>query len=160
MTELFERARDRPAATCSHLCDHRWFGLLFGTTEPEGMDHLTRKFGKAPPPAPLKLKKPTPKKGAKPVQGIPKPENLRSPLTHFVVGLCAACFREKTAAASAQNLAAKAAADATQIPSPSTPDAVPGESLPSMRRTQTCFCDECENPPARYARLDDSDLED
>lgn len=32
--------------------------------------------------------------------------------------------------------------------------------LPVVGREQTCFCDECMNPPARYARLDDTDLED
>lgn len=48
--------------------------------------------------------------------------------------------------------------DDTEPPSSPTVSAI--QSRTPRTRPQTCFCDECENPPARYARLDDSDLED
>ncbi|WOO85985.1 uncharacterized protein LOC62_07G009473 [Vanrija pseudolonga] len=54
---------------------------------------------------------------------------------------------------------ADAAADttgSTSLPLPAAPTARPR----ATRKVQTCFCEECENPPARYARIDDSDLED
>ncbi|WOO85982.1 uncharacterized protein LOC62_07G009470 [Vanrija pseudolonga] len=54
------------------------------------------------------------------------------------------------------------AADLFRLATPSTavPEAENPTRLTVLGRKQTCFCEECMNPPARYARLDDTDLED
>lgn len=51
------------------------------------------------------------------------------------------------------------ATDST-LSTPSPPNTTSTSGPRAAQKVQTCFCDECENPPARYARLDDSDLED
>lgn len=45
-------------------------------------------------------------------------------------------------------------------PSAGAPEAERHTRLPVVGRMQTCSCEECMTPPARYARLDDTDLED
>ncbi|KAL1404945.1 hypothetical protein Q8F55_008557 [Vanrija albida] len=96
--------------------------------------------------------------------------------------LCSVCLTAQRAAqaeaeaaskAASEAAAAAAAAAATAAALNSTSNATPGPSssnnaptppstnLPDPHREQTCFCDFCTGtPPARYARIDDSDLED
>lgn len=101
---------------------------------------------------------------------------------------CDACASDKTITAAADSELAVAETPATDeqafdpaMSRPTHPVAVPSDHtapgapspiaspradtphpprLPTRYRPQTCFCEVCLDPPARYARLDDSDQED
>ncbi|WOO85986.1 uncharacterized protein LOC62_07G009474 [Vanrija pseudolonga] len=97
---------------------------------------------------------------------------VADPSRRLRVGSCWRCAKSKalasrhevegatsTAPSSTDQSSTSSTSDGNVLPPPSP---VVATTIPSRttRRPQTCFCEECENPPARYARLDDSDLED
>ncbi|WOO85990.1 uncharacterized protein LOC62_07G009478 [Vanrija pseudolonga] len=152
---LFPSMFGTPTATCSAGCDYRSLpAFAYGHGLPPGVDHLSQHQLKGEE-VMLQVKK-SRKKG----KAHPKAKMLV-----IVVRMCKDCYQSKLAEVGKELEAAKSAVrEPTQTMSgPSNTLADETSTSPAaqkIRRTQTCFCDECLNPPERYACIDDSDLED
>ncbi|WOO85992.1 uncharacterized protein LOC62_07G009480 [Vanrija pseudolonga] len=160
----------RPEETCNSECD--------------GPSHARFWYGTDALPSPGHLDAPEPQSSKK--RGEKRKCKEPARLVEITLAVdCDECRSNKTIAAAAECAVAEPAATdeppadpAVSTPAdpealsrstsmlveappidPNRPDTPSPSRLPTLRRPQTCFCDECLNPPTRYARLDDSDLE-
>lgn len=126
---------------------------MYGTELPPGGDYLREHQRKVVEAVTLQAKK-SGKKG--------KNHKFKASTLTVVAGMCMDCYMEKAITIRGELEAANNAIEPTPTPGTdaSTSGSPPTPAALISGRPQTCFCDECLNPPERYARLDDSDLEE